>query len=111
LLPLIPADHPIRRIRAAVDVVLESTDDVFDGMNSAKGSTEATSRVSGSLKRTEEPAGPRRSPAAARLRCKGGDRNSPGSLARCAKAPHLPARRRRVVGGSVMVRCRVHGGP
>lgn len=34
---LIPADHPIRRIRAMVDVVLASMDDVFDGMYSAKG--------------------------------------------------------------------------
>lgn len=34
---LIPADHPIRRIRAVIDTVLVSMDDVFDGMYSAKG--------------------------------------------------------------------------
>ena len=34
---LIPADHPIRRIRAVVDVVLAGMDEVFDGMYSATG--------------------------------------------------------------------------
>lgn len=34
---LIPADHPVRRIRAVVDTVLVSMDDVFDGMYSTRG--------------------------------------------------------------------------
>jgi transposase len=34
---LIPVDHPIRRIRAVVDVVLTELDDVFDGMYAAGG--------------------------------------------------------------------------
>ena len=34
---LIPADHPIRRIRAVVDVVLAELDEVFDGMYAAGG--------------------------------------------------------------------------
>jgi transposase len=34
---LIPADHPIRRIRAVVDVVLAELDDVFDAMYAAGG--------------------------------------------------------------------------
>jgi len=34
---LIPADHPIRRIRAVVDVVLDALDDVFDAMYPAGG--------------------------------------------------------------------------
>jgi transposase len=34
---LIPADHPIRRIRAVVDVVLGELDEVFDGMFAAGG--------------------------------------------------------------------------
>src|SRR6266851_9466870 len=34
---LIPADHPIRKIRAVVDVVLGDLDDVFDGMYAEKG--------------------------------------------------------------------------
>jgi transposase len=34
---LIPPDHPIRRIRAVVDTVLASMDDVFDGMYAAGG--------------------------------------------------------------------------
>ena len=34
---LIPADHPIRRIRAVVDEVLAELDDVFDGMYAAGG--------------------------------------------------------------------------
>jgi transposase len=34
---LIPLDHPIRRIRAVVDVVLVELDDVFDGMYAAGG--------------------------------------------------------------------------
>jgi transposase len=34
---LIPADHPIRRIRAIVDAVLVELDDVFDGMYAAGG--------------------------------------------------------------------------
>jgi hypothetical protein len=34
---LIPADHPIRRIRAIVDEVLGELDPVFDGMYAAKG--------------------------------------------------------------------------
>jgi transposase len=34
---LIPADHPIRRIRAVVDAVLADLDDVFDGMYAADG--------------------------------------------------------------------------
>lgn len=34
---LIPPDHPIRRIRAVVDVVLGELDDVFDGMYAAGG--------------------------------------------------------------------------
>src|SRR5436190_4526270 len=34
---LIPADHPIRRIRAVVDAVLAELDDVFDGMYAAGG--------------------------------------------------------------------------
>jgi transposase len=34
---LIPVDHPIRRIRAVVDVVLGELDDVFDGMYAAGG--------------------------------------------------------------------------
>jgi len=36
---LIPADHPIRRIRVVVDVVLGEMDDVFDGMYAAGGRT------------------------------------------------------------------------
>ncbi len=36
---LIPVDHPIRRIRAVVDVVLGELDDVFDGMYSVGGRT------------------------------------------------------------------------
>jgi transposase len=34
---LIPVDHPIRKIRAVVDVVLAELDDVFDGMYAAGG--------------------------------------------------------------------------
>jgi transposase len=34
---LIPGDHPIRRIRAVVDVVLAELDDVFDAMYAAGG--------------------------------------------------------------------------
>jgi transposase len=34
---LIPADHPIRRIRAVVDAVLAELDDTFDGMYAAGG--------------------------------------------------------------------------
>src|SRR6516162_10447593 len=34
---LIPADHPIRKIRAVVDAVLAELDDVFDGMYAARG--------------------------------------------------------------------------
>src|SRR6266851_6630100 len=34
---LIPADHPIRKIRAVVDVVLGDLDDVFDGMYAERG--------------------------------------------------------------------------
>src|SRR6478672_3267938 len=34
---LIPADHPIRRIRVVVDAVLAELDDTFDGMYSAGG--------------------------------------------------------------------------
>jgi transposase len=34
---LIPADHPIRRIRVVVDAVLGDLDDVFDGMYAAGG--------------------------------------------------------------------------
>ena len=34
---LIPADHPIRKIRAVVEVVLAEFDDVFDGMYAAGG--------------------------------------------------------------------------
>jgi transposase len=34
---LIPADHPIRKIRAVVDAVLAELDDVFDGMYAAGG--------------------------------------------------------------------------
>jgi transposase len=34
---LIPADHPIRRIRVVVDAVLGELDDVFDGMYAAGG--------------------------------------------------------------------------
>jgi transposase len=34
---LIPADHPIRKIRAVVDAVLADLDDVFDGMYAAGG--------------------------------------------------------------------------
>ena len=34
---LIPADHPIRRIRVVVDAVLADLDDVFDGMYAAGG--------------------------------------------------------------------------
>jgi len=34
---LIPPDHPIRRIRAVVDVVLAELNDVFDGMYAARG--------------------------------------------------------------------------
>src|SRR3954451_8659932 len=34
---LIPADHPIRRIRAVVDAVLAELDDVFDGMYAQDG--------------------------------------------------------------------------
>ena len=34
---LIPAEHPIRRIRAVVDVVLAELDESFDAMYSAKG--------------------------------------------------------------------------
>ena len=34
---LIPADHPIRRIRVVVDAVLAELDDVFDGMYAAGG--------------------------------------------------------------------------
>ena len=34
---LIPPDHPIRKIRAVVDVVLGEMDDVFDGMYAAGG--------------------------------------------------------------------------
>ena len=34
---LIPADHPIRRIRRVVDAVLAELDDSFDAMYSAKG--------------------------------------------------------------------------
>jgi transposase len=34
---LIPVDHPIRRVRAVVDVVLGELDDVFDGMYAAGG--------------------------------------------------------------------------
>jgi transposase len=34
---LIPVDHPIRRVRAVVDVVLGELDDVFDGMSAAGG--------------------------------------------------------------------------
>jgi transposase len=34
---LIPADHPIRRIRAVVDAVLTELDDVFDGMYASGG--------------------------------------------------------------------------
>ena len=34
---LIPADHPIRKIRVVVDVVLGELDDVFDGMYAAAG--------------------------------------------------------------------------
>jgi len=36
---LIPPGHPIRRIRAVVDVVLAEMDDVFDGMYAAGGRT------------------------------------------------------------------------
>src|SRR6266699_245056 len=36
---LIPPDHPIRRIRVVVDVVLAELDDVFDGMYAAGGRT------------------------------------------------------------------------
>jgi hypothetical protein len=32
---LIPADHPIRKIRKVVDAVLAELDDVFDGMYAA----------------------------------------------------------------------------
>ena len=34
---LIPADHPIRRIRAVVDLVLAELDDVFEGMYASGG--------------------------------------------------------------------------
>jgi hypothetical protein len=34
---LIPRDHPIRRIRVVVDVVLAEMDDVFEGMYAAGG--------------------------------------------------------------------------
>ena len=34
---LIPADHPIRRIRRVVDAVLAELDDTFDAMYSTKG--------------------------------------------------------------------------
>jgi transposase len=34
---LVPAEHPIRRIRAVVDAVLAELDDVFDGMYAAGG--------------------------------------------------------------------------
>jgi transposase len=34
---LIPADHPIRKIRAVVDIVLGELDDVFDGMYAVGG--------------------------------------------------------------------------
>jgi transposase len=34
---LIPADHPIRRIRVVVDAVLAELDDVFDGMYASSG--------------------------------------------------------------------------
>jgi transposase len=34
---LIPADHPIRRIRTLVDAVLADLDEVFDGMYAAGG--------------------------------------------------------------------------
>ena len=34
---LIPADHPIRKIRVVVDAVLAELDGVFDGMYAAGG--------------------------------------------------------------------------
>lgn len=34
---LIPADHPIRRIRRVVDTVLTDLDGVFDAMNATGG--------------------------------------------------------------------------
>jgi hypothetical protein len=34
---LIPAEHPIRKIRVVVDAVLAELDEVFDGMDAAGG--------------------------------------------------------------------------
>ena len=41
---LIPADHPIRRIRVVVDAVLAELDGVFDGMYAAGGPRQRATR-------------------------------------------------------------------
>lgn len=41
---LIPADHPIRRIRVVVDAVLAELDPVFDEMDATSGAAECAAQ-------------------------------------------------------------------